>query len=118
MYPNSIDELWYVNSQDKRKKRDVPGSLDANVKKNRREKYRKLKALSEAENTVLACQEELSCSTDVRIDADGQLNSEHGGSAVIRCDGTESKTEMQSVAGYCGKGGGTTNRNVTIVTAM
>lgn len=51
VYPNAIgkeeiseDELWYVDVNGK-KKRAQPGPFSATVKKNRREKYRKLKLL-------------------------------------------------------------------------
>lgn len=58
----SEDEIWYDDVHGKKKKRTLPGPFSATVKKNRREKYRKLKQSFEAASTVRGEEQEFSCS--------------------------------------------------------
>lgn len=92
MYRNPVDmeelsdgELWYINIHGVKAKRDVPEPFSATVKKNRREKYRKLKFKHDEARNALVVFEEVDDSFNERNDGSRRSTSEDGGRNGVGC---------------------------------
>lgn len=99
----SEDELFYVNIHGERKERDVPGPKSKTVKKNRREKYRKLKALREAADGASQLQKDVSGRTDELMESRESCNCEQRHEALV--DGSETEGRREEVVCNVRRGG-------------